>query len=520
MYFERMGNSMKKEFELKRAKLVYTKDELGYQEVLDQLSSANRIAIVTFCISKNQTQLLDALKNVSDSVEIDIITNIPNGWKEYKAEWARKRAREQINLYQTRLKPEQIGERVNVYFQFDNHGKIIMTDQVAYIGSANYSEESANNIEFGIITYDHETIEYLFNEVIVDVIQQSKPYYVFDHCPLALEAELILSALHKQIFELRSQMYLQYDDVDEVWYGYNDMQDCLSWSTCIEANDLIKELCAIAGKIVDTVIEVCEDGGKWQEQIWEWNDQICDLSEKIEDLIETKGICEDPIGCIHQIKDWIDQTQNLSDEVGKVILLAKICSEKDGCLEQITEWDGQIDVLSDIVNDLIESKDIRDNANGIIDQFKEWKSKIGGLSVAVKKLIRLCRLCEDSEESLKPIQEWCDQIRTLGNDIEELIHSDAIYKLAHFSVSDRANEVLQDRYGMDAYDDALDYYVGKANEDAYDELSAVALNAEETVEELFLKLENYCQNYRELLDCFTAFMERNTQTKNPDVDNT
>ena len=45
------GESVKKEFFTSGAKFVYSKDELGYQEVLDNFENAFEITIITFNIN-------------------------------------------------------------------------------------------------------------------------------------------------------------------------------------------------------------------------------------------------------------------------------------------------------------------------------------------------------------------------------------------------------------------------------------------------------------------------------------
>ena len=74
----------------------------------------------------------------------------------------------------TKLKPEDIGGKVSVFFNFDNHGKIIMTNNVAYIGSSNFSEESKKNIEFGFIARDVGFIRFL-QDILTDIEKNSLP---------------------------------------------------------------------------------------------------------------------------------------------------------------------------------------------------------------------------------------------------------------------------------------------------------------------------------------------------------
>lgn len=53
---------MKKEFTPNSVKFIYTKNELAYQEVLDDFQNASEITIVTYDISTKREELIDALK--------------------------------------------------------------------------------------------------------------------------------------------------------------------------------------------------------------------------------------------------------------------------------------------------------------------------------------------------------------------------------------------------------------------------------------------------------------------------
>lgn len=59
------------------------------------------------------------------------------------------RPKETFHLYKSKLFPLKIADKAEVYFCFSNHAKIIMTDNIAYVGSSNFSEESADNFELG-----------------------------------------------------------------------------------------------------------------------------------------------------------------------------------------------------------------------------------------------------------------------------------------------------------------------------------------------------------------------------------
>lgn len=62
----------------------------------------------------------------------------------------------------------------------------IDTENIVYIGSANISNESKNNIESGIIIEDKEFIQKLYHEFFEDIRKFSLPYYDDDYMVLRL----------------------------------------------------------------------------------------------------------------------------------------------------------------------------------------------------------------------------------------------------------------------------------------------------------------------------------------------
>lgn len=222
---------MKREYELSSSKFIYSKDEFGYQEVLDDFDNANQIVIITYNISSKRDYLLNQLIRASEHAKIHIFTNIPAWWEDYYGDSYKNMARSKINFYLSKLNPEKLGKEVGVFFNFENHGKIIMTDNIVYIGSSNFSDESKNNIEFGIISKDKEFINYLSEIIFYDIEKESIPYYEYDYMPLVLEFELNLSNLFILKNELFDQIYSYYDDLDGQGYYYNDVYDSLSFDT-------------------------------------------------------------------------------------------------------------------------------------------------------------------------------------------------------------------------------------------------------------------------------------------------
>lgn len=163
--------------------IVIGRESLNYQRVLDDFSSAKVVRILTFNISKSQyrNKLIDALKSISEEADVKIITNIPSRMPTYYSnqvgESMKKRYRNNFAAYLDRLSPENFKSNPEVSFNFDNHAKIIGTENIVYIGSANYSDESADNIESGTIITDRDVIKRIYSEFFPVVINESIPYF-------------------------------------------------------------------------------------------------------------------------------------------------------------------------------------------------------------------------------------------------------------------------------------------------------------------------------------------------------
>jgi len=281
---------MKKEFITSNVKFVFSKNELGYQEVLDEMSDAKEITIITYNISDHHNHLINCLKHANDDCEINIITNIPSRWESYYNEQYRERAKRKINLYMTKLNPEKFAQKVSVYFDFSNHGKIIMTDKVVYIGSENYSEESEQNTEFGFISRDINFIDYLKNEVFFEVKQNSVPYYEHDFTELLLQATLIISALFNAKNCLYEEVYFLHDDIDGEWRYYNDTESTLSLRTLENIKEVISASCQIASDIYDAIDDVTGSDENKTDTANKLYEQLLEISHELAKLIFSDSV--------------------------------------------------------------------------------------------------------------------------------------------------------------------------------------------------------------------------------------
>lgn len=281
---------MKKEYTISDSKFVFSKNELGYQEVIDEMPSAKEITIITYNISDKQDYLINCLKNTSDDCEINIITNIPTRWEYYYADSYRERARQKINFYMSKLDPQKFGNNVEVLFNFSNHGKIIMTDKIVYIGSENFSEESERNTEFGIISKDVNFIGYLKNVIFEDVKSDSATYYEYNYTSLLFEATMIISAIFNAKNCLYEEIYFLHDDIDGEWYYYNDTEATLSPRTLDNVKNIIETSCKIASDIYDAIDNVTDSDEDITSQANDMYERLNDISNKIEELITSDNI--------------------------------------------------------------------------------------------------------------------------------------------------------------------------------------------------------------------------------------
>ena len=154
-------------------RFVSNQGELNYEEVLNRFPCASIIRILTYNISRNQQddKLLNALKETN--ADIQIITNVPSRMERYYDSDAgnhmRMTARRNISVYISKLNPENFPNGFVPFFNVHNHAKIIGTEDIVYIGSANFSNESAGNIETGVIIEDKVFIQKLYSEFFDEV---------------------------------------------------------------------------------------------------------------------------------------------------------------------------------------------------------------------------------------------------------------------------------------------------------------------------------------------------------------
>lgn len=363
---------MKKEFFTSGAKFVYSKDELGYQEVLDNFENAFEITIITFNISDKKNALVNALRKVAEHCVINVITNIPNRWEYYYGDVFRNKARQKINLYLSKLRPESLGSNSTVFFDFSNHGKIIMTDSIIYVGSANYSEESVNNTEFGFISRDKAFIDYINSEVLPDVQASAIPYYEYDYTTLLLEANVALSAVYNIKNELYEEVYRLHDDIDGEWYYYVEHEAALTVGTLDKVIQIVNAACNIASDIYDAIDTITYGD----------EDEIITANDVYEELvylfsrIEKVRSCDTIIGLSE-----FDTENYVNQQLQEEYAMEAYEENLENCIESASDeamsivWD-LTQAAKDDIDELIQAiQDFCEKYSSFIDNLRERKIK-------------------------------------------------------------------------------------------------------------------------------------------------
>lgn len=271
------------------AQLVFSYNSAGFDEVLNSFDKAKWIIIVTYSISIRRMNLLAKLHEAGKHCQILLISNIPGRSKFYNYDSNRINAKKSIDTYIKKLNPTNFGSEAHVYFNYENHSKIIMTDTVAYIGSENFSDASISNIEAGIITHDKKSIERIAEQIKSTLLRFSAPYYKEGYTKILFEA---VEAL-KNIRNAREQFYLE-------TYSYSDDPYCNQEKYFITDQILLSEetlenISENAEEVENAAREMCnelEDLNNVDEYYLVILDNICDITEHISEETSSEVLTE------------------------------------------------------------------------------------------------------------------------------------------------------------------------------------------------------------------------------------
>ncbi|POR29277.1 phospholipase D-like domain-containing protein [Paenibacillus polymyxa] len=300
---------MIEEFQTSDIRFVLSKDELGYKEVLMDFANAKKIRIVTYNISMSSKddKLFELIGELGEDLDVELITNIPSRFETYydspRGKTMKNNASKNIATYISKLNPSNFSTELVTFFNFSNHAKIIGTENVVYIGSSNFSNESSNNYESGFLSKDKTFINYLYEVVFKILKEESVPYYKDDFNNLRLFIISLLSRLNNHYRLIKKKMFYDGDAfiTEETAFDVNELLNLLSD---------VEELSYITNLVDDLETE--------EKDIKEKLDEMRELCEsiqhgEIEDILQIDGNIYNYVAYSHEGAFW-DFFENYSLE--------------------------------------------------------------------------------------------------------------------------------------------------------------------------------------------------------------
>lgn len=301
--------------------LILSHEEYGFEVVQKAFKSAQWIFITTYNLGAfPKDPVLSEIRNVGNSIPILIVANAPilhSPQPDFDA----------FQKYLDQCEPSKLGAKVNVIFSYINHSKIIATDKIAYIGSANYSDSSKNNFEAGILLNDPTAIEQIVEKALGYLEQSAIPYFTSQAAGVLLLYRLGESL--KIAYEyLQNQMGREsnYDGLQDPWTQLRDITDILT-DDKYPTRFLSKEHERHANSIQNLLNEIEEKNLGSRDQ---YLSEAMSSEEFSRDYLEDKK--QDVLDTY--LQKYLDLVQPLIEQVIKLIdcnksLLDKIPTQKD-----------------------------------------------------------------------------------------------------------------------------------------------------------------------------------------------
>ena len=118
---------------------------------------------------------------------------------------------------------------------------------------------------------------------------------------------------------------------------------------------------------------------------------------------------------------------------------------------------------------------------------------------------------------LDELNEHYENLRNLENKFEDVICNEEIYELASFDSSERANQIIQEEYGLVAYDEYLEHYIQKSMDIVHAEFQELCGDAKDLLEDMLRIIDEFLESSKRALDVFEGLEFRKI---NENIDNT
>ncbi len=176
------------------ATFVGTKEIDGFANVLNDFPEAKEVRILTYSNIGGKSNKAKRLRELSPETNVHIVIALPGLYQKgdnvYSVGDIATKLNKIKDLFDLKL---YAGKNVEISVCFKNHAKLIGTENILYIGSANYSDFSHKNYEAGMIIRDKEVIRKIYDEFFDEII--AVRYYGDGYDDIRLELLAVMDAL-------------------------------------------------------------------------------------------------------------------------------------------------------------------------------------------------------------------------------------------------------------------------------------------------------------------------------------
>lgn len=354
--------------ELNKGKIVLNKDKSNFYNVIQSFKTSKKLLVSTYSVD------FSLFKDINPDTQLEVVINIPSLDKLWYIDALKKLHKEFKNI--------------STYISLDNHSKIIITDTVAYVGSANFSKSSYDSFECGLRVdiSNAPKIHKLFEELKKDAILYDGTNYKVTRISIIIqqvnEIKLGLEDFCNELDYVKNIIITHCDNRDhlrdyknfesenfeyilasrieelidnsfELLYTIEDNEDefldDLSEETVKDTKSLFNSFVLEFDKLIEYDIEKYRDQIYWEESRWSKDDSALlveaeDLS--IEELKEISNKCLEEItnlkdhlknDFIPSLKGVISNAEGLEQNAEESYKPTSSSSKYKGKKDQVTE---------------------------------------------------------------------------------------------------------------------------------------------------------------------------------------
>ena len=171
--------------------------------LLARLPKARRVLVVTY----NLGTLVTELTKCGPEAEVTVFTNVPSRYESYYTSKHAQDAKKKIAKYTSLLDAKRFRCQFHAYFALENHSKILVVDDEAYVGSANFGDDN-KNFETGIILNDARLIRSIAEDVTSQLLESERtiPYVAGPSAELMVEIQQLDDEFESAMENLDEQM--------------------------------------------------------------------------------------------------------------------------------------------------------------------------------------------------------------------------------------------------------------------------------------------------------------------------